>query len=155
MGNSRRYLGEWSPQEVPWVLNVLPLKNNKGPLVGTLVVVLCLWNCAFVMLLPLGTKALPQSNSVLCTPFSGTHLPSLLGNFSPLGLLVLGLLIPIGEIRPIIEDAEQRYNISLPCNLRGVLLRSVPCVSVWHTKSDFFPLYIYIKLSYSPWAVWH
>ena len=69
------------------------------------------------MLLPLGTKAFLQSNRVLCTPFSGTHLPSPLGNFSPLGLLVLGLLIPIGEIRPMIEDAQQRYNISLPCNL--------------------------------------
>ena len=69
------------------------------------------------MLLPLGTKALPQSNSVLCTPFSGTHLPSPLGSFSPSGLLVLGLLIPTEEIRPRIEDAKQRYNISLPCNL--------------------------------------
>ena len=69
------------------------------------------------MMLPLGTKALFQSNSVLCTLFSRTHLPSPLGNFSPLGLLVLDLLIPIGEIRPMIEDAQQRYNISLPCNL--------------------------------------
>ena len=52
--------------------------------------------------------------SYLCTPLSGIHLPSPLGNFSPLGLSVLGLLIPTEEIMPRIEDAKQRYNISLP-----------------------------------------
>ena len=69
------------------------------------------------MLLPLGAKALPKSNSVLCTPLSGTHLPSPLGNSSPSGLLVLGLLILTEEIIPRIEDAKQRYSISLPCIL--------------------------------------
>ena len=32
MGKPWRYQGEWSPREVPLVLNVLPRKNIEGPL---------------------------------------------------------------------------------------------------------------------------
>ena len=34
MGKPRRYQGEWSPREVPWVLNVLPRKNIEDPLLN-------------------------------------------------------------------------------------------------------------------------